>query len=80
MYIEHVHQMIIESPSPNKIFRLASKLNLVNDTELNNLLDSVTDRNLTSHTYNETIAEKIYDHIPLYHATMKAVVDRLKFD
>ncbi len=80
IHLELIIVIDIELPSPTNILRLASKSNVMTDDELKILLDCLTDRNLTSHTYDEKIAEKIYQHIPLYYQTMKNVVDRLKLE
>ena len=79
-YLEIVQKMSVETPSPNKIIRLSLNLKLITDAEFDVLFRCVYDRNLTSHTYDENTAEKIQEHIPLYHATMQAIVCRLEID
>jgi glucan phosphorylase len=59
---------------------LALDSKLITGDECEALLDSVSERNLTSHTYNEETAERIQQHIPFYYGTMKAIIDRLKID
>ncbi len=80
IYLEKIHLTILESPSPNKILRLSLNFKLITDPEFDILCKCVNDRNLTSHTYDENTAEKIQQHIPLYHATMRIIVDRLEID
>ena len=77
LYCDVVSKISIESPSPNKIVRLLLNLRFISDQESNILFMCVTERNLTSHTYDEKTAEKIHEHIPLYYVTMKSIVDRL---
>lgn len=77
IYIETVQKVSIESPSPRTILRLSLDFKLIRDDECDTLLDCVSDRNLTSHTYNEDTAEKIQNHIPSYCVTMKTIIDRL---
>ncbi len=36
------------------------------------------DRNLTSHSYNEVLAQEMLERIPLYHISMKQVITKLK--
>ena len=78
IYLGTIENTSIELPSPSKILRLSFKLNLITNAELDVLLDCITERNLTSHTYDEKTAEEIQRHIPLYHLTMKIIVNRLK--
>lgn len=50
--------------SPKECLQEAFKLGLIDDNE--KWLDMIDDRNLTAHTYDETMAEKIYSHLPAY--------------
>lgn len=68
-YIKVKHGISIV-PSPKSVFREAKELGIVNDAELSELLDMVDDRNLTSHTYHEELAEKISYSIPDYFKTL----------
>jgi nucleotidyltransferase substrate binding protein (TIGR01987 family) len=80
-YLEMVSKIIIEQPiSPKIIFREALYLKLISEAEHKVLNHSVTQRNLTSHTYDEKTAEKIHEHIPLYYQTMKTILDRLNIE
>ena len=79
-YLETVQKSSVELPSPNKIIRLSLNLNVITDAESDVLFKCITERNLTSHTYDEKTAKKIQEHIPFYHETMQAIVDRLKID
>ncbi len=76
-YLETIYNEFAELPSPSKILRLSSKLKLITDTELILLLNSITERNLTSHTYDEKTAQEILQHIPSYYTAMKTITDRL---
>lgn len=76
LYIETRNSIFIESPSPRTILRATLQAALINDTECKILLDALSERNLTSHTYNETLADTIYSHIPLYLTTMKTITER----
>ena len=79
-YLEIVLKLIVELPSPNKIIRLSLNSNLVTDIESDVLFKCITERNLTSHTYDEKTAEKIQKHIPLYCITMNNILDRLHIE
>lgn len=77
MYLEINQKVTIESPSPRMILKLSSKLKIISDKECDILLDCVTDRNLTSHSYDEETAEKIQSLIPLYYETMYHITKRI---
>lgn len=77
LYIEIKHGVVVEPPSPRAVLRTSLTTQLVTQEELDSLEDCVSDRNLTSHSYNEEVADKIYTHIPRYYQVMKAIVDRL---
>lgn len=49
---------VSESLTPKNIFREAAKLNLIKDPEA--WIKFIDDRNLSSHTYRESLAEQVY--------------------
>ena len=77
-YLEIIQKDSIELPSPNKIIRRSLNLHVITDAESDILFKCITERNLTSHTYDEKTAEQIQQHIPFYHLTMKNITDRLE--
>jgi nucleotidyltransferase substrate binding protein (TIGR01987 family) len=77
VYLEDIQEVSMESASPKAILKLCWSLKIFNDVEYDILLKSASDYNLASHDYNEEVAEKVQEHIPLYYQTMKAVVDKL---
>jgi len=76
IYLEIVEKLSIESPSPRTILRLSLGSKLISDDECSVLLDCVSERNLTSHTYDEEVSRSIQNHIPLYYETMRAIIGR----
>ena len=50
--------------SPKECLQESFKFGLVNDDSL--WIKMIDDRNLTAHTYNEALAEEIYDRLPNY--------------
>ncbi len=56
----------IDCGSPKSCFRQALTINLLNGEEVESALLMCDDRNLTSHTYLEAVAEKIYMKLPVY--------------
>lgn len=58
-YLEY--EKIGEFNSPKATIKKAFELELIDDGEI--WLDMLDDRNLTSHTYDEAVAEEIYENI-----------------
>jgi nucleotidyltransferase substrate binding protein (TIGR01987 family) len=77
IYFEFYNKFVVEVAAPRTILKLAFNHGLILEEEYKILLDALTDRNLTSHTYNEKIAVQIQSRTPLYYATLKKVVDRM---
>lgn len=78
-YLRDDRKVELDYPSPNKTFKTCYDQKVITKEELEVLLDSTRDRNLTSHTYSEKLAEKISKRvISSYYETMKTIVDRLK--
>jgi len=61
-YIEIEEGLTVSSPK--SVIRASFELNLLNDTDSRLALAMVDDRNLTSHTYNEHLANEITSRIP----------------
>ncbi len=76
-YLDKQFMVKVEVPSPRKVFRVCVNNNLISNDEFELLSKIIEDRNITSHTYNEELAEKIVKNIPAYHRLMVSIVDRL---
>jgi nucleotidyltransferase substrate binding protein (TIGR01987 family) len=63
--------------SPKSCFKEAFKVGLLSEEETVKILEMVDDRNLTSHTYHEEIAEEIYRQIRDYWKLMDEVCRRV---
>lgn len=61
---------------PKAIFQAAFSANLIDNEEI--WLQMLTDRNLTSHTYNEKLADEIYFRIRNYVPEFQRLRDHLK--
>jgi len=61
-YIEVVEGLTVSSPK--SVIRASFEVNLLSDIDTRLALAMVDDRNLTSHTYNEQLANKIASRIP----------------
>jgi nucleotidyltransferase substrate binding protein (TIGR01987 family) len=75
--LDHKYGIVIEMPTPRGIFKQASLAKLITKNELNATNKMVADRNLTSHTYNEDLAEDIASHLPEYCYSMQKIMKRI---
>ena len=57
-YLQDVHGLDLSSPK--SVIRACREVGLMDDLETTKALRMVDDRNLTSHTYNEDVAKKIF--------------------
>ncbi len=64
-----------EQNHPKPVFRECLKAGLINDQEVEQLIDMVDDRNMTSHAYKESIANKVSANIPDYYSIMKKLLE-----
>ena len=64
--------------SPKSCFREALSVGLLNEGQTLMCLEMTDDRNLTSHTYLEEVAEKIYRKIKDYYRLMKSIFNKIK--
>lgn len=63
--------------SPKSCFKEAFKVGLLSEEETVKILEMVDNRNLTSHTYHEEVAEEIYHQIRDYWELMDRVCRRV---
>lgn len=68
----------IECNSPKSCFREALSVGLLNEEQTITCLEMTDDRNLTSHTYVEEVAESIYEKIRDYYELMDTVFNLTK--
>lgn len=73
---KYLAQEGINVKSPKDALKEAFSIDLLEDEET--WLQMISDRNETSHTYNDEIAQKIYSHIDSYHQEMSKVYQILK--
>ena len=65
----------LEAFSPRDSIRIAFQLGVIQESpEWFRMLE---DRNLTSHTYNETTADSIYSHLPTYTRLVRQALEEL---
>lgn len=68
-------QFGLEANAPKTALRMAHENGLVEDIET--WLMMVDDRNLTSHTYDEELAERMYERLPGYRDAACALMQKL---
>lgn len=79
LYLEECEGIDLQSSSPRYVFKATKNTGiLLTDENLTILFQALADRNLTSHSYNVELAEKIARHIPLYYQTMLLIATELK--
>ena len=67
----------LSANSPRDVIRTGLKASLYKEEISKELLQMLDDRNLTSHTYVEELAESIAGRIPAYSKIMQAVTHQL---
>lgn len=65
----------VEVASPKPALQQAYRLHLIDDEAM--WLDMLRDRNLSSHTYRESLAQAIYARLPGYAALLKKLAAAL---
>jgi len=68
----------LEGASPKGVIRLVREVGLLGEEEARLALGMVDDRNLTVHTYNESLAQAIFRRLPEYTRLMEQVLGRLQ--
>ncbi|MBA3954319.1 nucleotidyltransferase substrate binding protein [Candidatus Dependentiae bacterium] len=74
-YLETNYSVLVASPK--KVFRECFDQNFITEEEARQFLNMADDRNLTTHTYSEDMAEQISIRIVVYYEVMRAVLERL---
>ncbi len=64
--------------SPKGVFRAAFQVGLLNEPETSLALEMIDMRNLTVHTYDETLAQQIFSRLPEYAKLMAYLLDQIK--
>lgn len=64
--------------SPRDIFKNAFKLSLIRDE--NTWLDILTQRNLSTHTYSEELANSLYEKLPEFLSEMKNTLHKIEME
>lgn len=65
-------------PSPKSTLRAALKIKLLNEEETEKAIQMIDDRNLTSHTYKEEIANDLLSRIPNHIKLLKKIISEIE--
>jgi nucleotidyltransferase substrate binding protein (TIGR01987 family) len=68
----------VDVASPKSCIREAFKVGLLDQEECASFLTMVNDRNLTSHTYVEAVAQEISAGLPNYARLLRRLLDRCR--
>lgn len=74
LYLQEHLKVTLESTTPRAIIREAINANLVSEEDASILMDCITSRNETSHTYNEFLAQQVADSVPEYYQVMHKII------
>lgn len=78
LYLQEKQNVTFEEISPRLVFRVATDAKLIEIKEYEIFVSAIADRNQTSHSYNELVAEDIIKHIPEYFSAMQQVIKRVE--
>ncbi len=68
----------IDAASPKKVIRSCREVGVLLDTETEQALKMADDRNLTTHTYDETFIESLLKRLPVYDTVFHIWLQRIK--
>lgn len=77
LIIQEKEGVDVTSAGPNSILQISFEYNLISSPEKHILQKALADRNLTSHTYHEEIAEEVLASLREYQEAIAKIVDRL---
>ncbi len=68
----------LELASPKSVIRASAQNGLLTEAAARLAMDLVDDRNLTSHTYNEALAQAIWSRLPAHLAVLQQWMEALE--
>ena len=77
LYMTDSLEITVEVASPKQVMRTALEHKLLTPEEYNLCIKMINDRNLTSHTYNEELAEEISQTLPTYSELLHELLKKL---
>jgi len=80
IYMQDYLKMSVESAAPRAIIKDALTADLLSREEFEKLMQAITNRNETSHAYNESIAQGVLDELPALYDLMYSIIIRIKIE
>lgn len=77
-YLDYKYAIAIPTPSPRAVFRESVLVGVTTKDEFNDMSNLIADRNLTSHTYNELLAEEIATRLSDHYDLMNTIIKRIE--
>ncbi len=77
LYLQEYLKVTLESTTPRAIIREAINASLISEQDAPILMDCITSRNETSHTYNEFLAQQVVDSVPDYYQVMHKIIKNI---
>jgi len=77
-YMEHKYTVTFDFIAPREILKQGLHYQVITEQEHSLLTHMLSDRNQTSHTYNEKLASEIVAHIVQHHKKLEALIARLQ--
>lgn len=68
----------VEAGSPKSVLREAGKVGLLGEESLKRMLLMTDDRNQTTHTYREDLADEIYARLPEWAALANSLLEAME--
>ena len=66
----------LTTSSPRDVFRIAADNNLIDKPEP--WFEVIEMRNLTSHTYNKELAEKVLNYLPKFQKLLNSIIEKIR--
>ncbi|MBT3456218.1 nucleotidyltransferase [bacterium] len=66
----------VVSNSPREVFRAAAKNGLLEDPKF--WFEVIKKRNISTHIYNEEMAEEVFDFLQLFEKELEKVIDKIR--
>lgn len=64
--------------SPKACFRAAFEVELLDEDEAGRALEMTDERNMTSHTYIEEVARRVYEQTPTFASLMRSLIHAMQ--
>jgi nucleotidyltransferase substrate binding protein (TIGR01987 family) len=77
LYLEDQENVAVDINTPRAVIRTACQARIISEDQAVLCMSMIESRNLTSHIYEEEIAEQLSKDIPRYYELMKKIIDTL---